>query len=343
MKSKHTNVLGLAVVVGMLAVMLLIVFQNNDWETILETVKSLNPWWLAGAVACWAGSLYFDGAGFYHYLHRRKYLVSRGYTFYVSLMGAFYSGLTPGSTGGQPMQVYYLKKRQVPVSVSTSVISIKFILGQLSTVVLVPVLWAVNGAYVNEQLGSVRWLIMVGWLVHLVGIVLTLMITFCRPVIQRPADWVVRKGTQWRLIRDEEAAREKLERVLCSFHANVMSLGKSPFELAQLTLTSTLSLGLLMAVIICVYHAFHLEGASWLNLLTTAYMLYLSASFNPLPGASGAQEGGFLVFYHGLFEPGQISLAMLVWRLISYHLSLAAGAIASAVVSLKAARKNKKE
>ena len=203
MKSNRTNALGLVIVIGMLAVMLLIVFQNNDWQTILNTLKALNPWWLAGAVACWVGNLFFDGLGFYHYLHRRGYPVSRGYAFYTALMGAFYSGLTPGSSGGQPMQVYYLKKRQVPVSVSTSVISIKFILGQLSTVILVPILWIVNHDYVNAQLGGVKWLILIGWLAHLAGVVLTLLITFCRPMIQRPADWVVRTGGNMRLIRDE--------------------------------------------------------------------------------------------------------------------------------------------
>ena len=60
--------------------------------------------------------------------------------------------------------------------------------------------------------------------------------------------------------------------------------------------------------------------------LFIAYLLYMSAGYNPLPGASGAQEGGFLIFYRGIFAPGQISMAMLVWRFVSYYLSLLAGA-----------------
>ena len=335
MKTKRTNLLGMLVILGMLAITLLIVFNNNDWETVIATIGSLAPGWMAGAVLCWLGYLYFDGLGFYHYLKRRGYPITTRYTLFTALMGAFYSGVTPGATGGQPMQVYYLKKRQVPVSVSTSVLSIKFILGQLSTVVLVPVLWLVNWDFVNAQLGGVRWLILTGWFIHLVGVVLTLMITFCRPVILRPAHWLVKAGAKMRILRDEEKARSQLERVLDSFHANVMTLGKDPVELISLTLTSVISLFLLMSVIVCVYEAFRQTGAHWGDLITSAYMLYLSASFNPLPGASGAQEGGFLVFYRGLFAPGEISLAMLVWRFVSYYLSLMAGAATLMIVTFR--------
>jgi len=335
MKTKRTNLLGMLVILGMLAITLLIVFNNNDWETVIATIGSLSPGWMAGAVLCWLGYLYFDGLGFYHYLKKRGYPITTRYTLFTALMGAFYSGVTPGATGGQPMQVYYLKKRQVPVSVSTSVISIKFILGQLSTVVLVPVLWLVNWDFVNAQLGGVRWLILTGWFIHLVGVVLTLMITFCRPVILRPAHWLVKAGAKMRILRDEEKARSQLERVLDSFHANVMTLGKDPVELISLTLTSVISLFLLMSVIVCVYEAFRQTGANWGDLITSAYMLYLSASFNPLPGASGAQEGGFLVFYRGLFAPGEISLAMLVWRFVSYYLSLMAGAATLMIVTFR--------
>jgi len=338
MKSKRTNVLGTLIILGMLAITLVIVFQNNDWQTVIATIGSLDPWWIIAAILCWLGNLYFDGLGFYRYLKKRGYPITTRYTLFTALMGAFYSGITPGSSGGQPMQIYYLKKRQVPVSVSTSVISIKFILGQLSTVILVPVMWLVNRDFVNAQLGSVRWLIFTGWFIHLVGVVLTLMITFCRPVILRPAHWLVKTGAKLHILRDEEKARSQLERVLDSFHANVITLGKDPVELASLTLTSIISLFCLMAVIVCVYEAFRQTGVHWSDLITSAYMLYLSASFNPLPGASGAQEGGFAVMFRGIFPDALLFVALMLWRFCTYYLSVLVGAamtIAENVSSLR--------
>ena len=54
-------------------------------------------------------------------------------------------------------------------------------------------------------------------------------------------------------------------------------------------------------------------------------MLFISASYTPLPGASGAQEGGFLLYFNGIFTEGTIGLALLVWRFFTYYIFLLIG------------------
>ena len=39
-------------------------------------------------------------------------------------------------------------------------------------------------------------------------------------------------------------------------------------------------------------------------LLTLSLLLFISASYTPLPGASGAQEGGFLYYFRNIFTGG---------------------------------------
>ncbi len=39
-----------------------------------------------------------------------------------SFIGFFYSGITPSATGGQPMQLYYMKKAGIKISDSTVVL-----------------------------------------------------------------------------------------------------------------------------------------------------------------------------------------------------------------------------
>ena len=51
----------------------------------------------------------------------------------------------------------------------------------------------------------------------------------------------------------------------------------------------------------------------------------MSASYTPLPGASGAQEGGFLLYFRGIFKDGTIGLALLIWRFFTYYLFLIVG------------------
>lgn len=327
--------LGLLVIAAVLALSLFIVLRSNDPATIAETIAGLHPGWVAAAAGCWFGFLFVDAVGYFCYYRQHGHAISLWYAVYVTLMGTFYSGITPGASGGQPMQVYYLKKAGVPVGTGTSGLSVRFALGQFSSVLIVPLIWLTNRAFIREQLRGVGWLVWLGWAIHLSGVLLIAAATFFRPQVQRLADGLVNLGAKLRLIHHPEKTGDKLRQVLDGYHANMIVTVRRPGEWLLQLLLSTLSVALLMAVAVCVYFAFGQSGSPWWQVLALAYLLYMSAGYNPLPGASGAQEGGFLIFYRGIFAPGQISLAMLVWRFVSYYLSLLVGAAALAADGIR--------
>ena len=66
---------------------------------------------------------------------------------------------------------------------------------------------------------------------------------------------------------------------------------------------------------------------NWYQLLTISFLLYISACYTPLPGASGAQEGGFLLYYDGIIPGDRIGLALLVWRFFTYYMFLIVGVV----------------
>ena len=74
-------------------------------------------------------------------------------------------------------------------------------------------------------------------------------------------------------------------------------------------------------------------------LLAVALLLFVSASYTPLPGASGAQEGGFLLYYRGIFIGGTITVALLVWRFFTYYLFLLTGAADALIGTLRRKRR----
>lgn len=317
----------MAIVLLMLGITLWIIFRTNDLETIARTMVSLEPEWLLAALGCWCLYILFDALGFWFFFRRHGYPISVRYACYVSLMGGFYNGITPGSSGGQPMQIYYFSKKHIPAGVSTSAISVKFVLGQSATVLLVPILWIANDHFLSEQLSNAGWFVVVGWIIHLLSVLAVLLAAFCRPLVQKVAVFLVQMGSKLKLIRNPDAALHKLYDCIDNYQANVLAVGRNPKELVIQILLAILSLLSLEVIAVCIYCAFGLSGASWGKLLTIAYMLYLGASYNPLPGASGAQEGGFLLFYRGLFPEGQISLAMLLWRFFTYYLQLILGTV----------------
>ena len=60
-----------------------------------------------------------------------------------------------------------------------------------------------------------------------------------------------------------------------------------------------------MLVPLCLYRAFGLSGWAPADLFTLQLLLFIAAAFVPLPGAAGAQEGGFYLFFRGVFPEGK--------------------------------------
>jgi len=340
---KKSRFFSLTIILGMIVFSILLVFRNNDLASVLQTLSSLNPKWLLGALTCWFASAAFDALVFVNFFRKHGQNITFFRALYVSMTGAFYSAITPGASGGQPMQVYELSKQGIPVGTSSSAISIRFVLSQLSIVVLTLLIGLLNQDLIHVQLSSVRWLIVIGWFVHLVGVILIILATFCKEPMQKILNGIVSIGKQLRLIRNPASVSSRLHGWLNSYHQSVLSSCSHPGELLLPAILTTISHMLSMMIPVCIYHAFGLQGACWQDLLFIAYMLYLSASYNPLPGASGAQEGGFLVFYQGIFPGEQISLAMLAWRFFSFYLYLLTGLVMLLGKTLRSIKRIKKE
>lgn len=343
MKPIWRKLLSSLFILGTLTIVIGLAFSNNDLADAWETLFKLDPLWLGAACMCWLCCLLFDGLSCKNFLRRQHYRIPFMRSLFISAIGYFYSNITPGASGGQPMQVYYMSKSGVPVGVATSCVTIKTVCNQFMLVVIGSVLWAFNRDFVNTQLAGVRWLIIIGWIINFMAIPPVLLITFNRPLLQRILAWLVRLGAKLRIIKNVDAVNLRVVTTLDAYHESILRLGRHPWHIVWQMLLSGMSLLGLMSVVLCVYLAFGgsfaAGGVPWYRMLTVSFLLFISTSYTPLPGASGAQEGGFLVFYKGLFPAGTGGLALLVWRFFTYYMFLLVGAVIIVIERIRAGRR----
>ncbi|NLO85181.1 MAG: flippase-like domain-containing protein [Clostridiales bacterium] len=339
MKSSTRKVLNFLFIAATMAMVIILAFGNSELENAWQVLFTLNPYWLGGAVLCWFCYLFFDACGYHLFLKNQNHRVKMRFALFISMIGFYYGNITPGASGGQPMQVYYMKKRDIPIGIGTSAISLKFMSNQLMTVTIASVLWICNATFIAAQLDGVMWAVIIGWIINFSAVPLILLITLHRPFVQSIVAFFVRMGAKFKLIKKPDDAMLRMNAILDTYHSSVLRLGRHPKQiLVQLVLSALSMLGL-TCVVICVYHAFGEVGTPWYQLLTLAFLLFLSASYTPLPGASGAQEGGFLAFYRGLFTSGTIGLALLVWRFATYYLFIIIGAVMTIAMQLRSGKK----
>lgn len=326
MKRRIFSFLFIAATLGLIV---FIAFSNSDLTNAWEALFTLRIEWMLCAFLGWFFYMFFDMLGLHYFLRKQKYPISLWYATYVTLLGFYYCNITPGSSGGQPMQVYYLNKRKIPVPISTSALSIKFLALQIMLVIITTVLWIANKDFVNAQLPKVKWFIYIGYGLNFLSIPLILLVALHRHMVQAIILFVVRILTKLHLIKRPEERIVRIEAGMDMYHMSILRMMKYPKRIVGQLVFAGLSMLSLMSIPISVYHAFSLSGEHWYNLLTASFLLFVSASYTPLPGASGAQEGGFLIFFAGVFTQGTIGLALLVWRFFSYYLFLLVGALIS--------------
>lgn len=325
-QSKRSRIISTALILCSIAMVIVIAFSNSELTNAWQALKSLHQGWLMMCVACLAGYIAAEGMGLSAFLKARGYRLPLPSAIHLSFQGLYYANITPGSSGGQPMQVYLMKRRNIPVGVGSSALTVRFFFNQLAAVVMTIALWLGEMAFCRVQLGRVSALIVAGWLVNFSSVPLILLAVFKRSLMDHIARWLIGLGARLRLVKQPEEALTRVEGILDNFHDSIREVMKRPGQLvAQMALSLTEML-CLTAVTIGVYHAFGQTGASWSQLLAVAFMLFVSASYTPLPGASGAQEGGFLLYYRGIFTGGTLSVALLVWRFMTYYLILIIGA-----------------
>ena len=325
-KKKLTKMFSIGVILLFIGLVLYLVFGNQELGDVWAVLGSLNKADLALCVACYAGFVLTEGIGLWAFLRMEGFKTRMSAAIHFSFAGIFYANITPSSTGGQPMQVYLMTKEGVSGGVATSALTVRYFFNQLAIVVLTAALWIAFPAFVDAQLGSVIGLVALGWTVNMLAIPLVILVMLNQRMVEKVAYWGIALMVKMRLCKRPEHWKERAKATLDLFHGSLFHLVKKPWQLLWQFLLSMAQVVCLMMVPALVYRALGLSGTPWYHLLTVACMLFVSASYTPLPGASGAQEGGFLLYFRGLMPEGTISIALLVWRFMTYYLCLIVGA-----------------
>ena len=302
-----------------------IAFSNEDLTNAWDAIKQMNLLWLACIFACWLIYTVCDGMNYWFYLRGEGFKISIGRAVNVALIGFYYCNITPSSAGGQPMQVNSMRKAGIPVGYGTMAVTIRFITNQTMTSVIALVLYFLNKDFVHEQLAGAIWLVRIGWLINFAAVPLVLLAAFKRNWVQKLAEMLISGLEKLHIIRNKEAFVSKVTEVLDTYHTALLNLMHSPGQILLQFACSTIGLLALFCTTVFVYYAFGLTGTPWYQILTISCLLFVSASYTPLPGASGAQEGGFLLYFKNIFKDGTIGLALLIWRFFTFYLYLIVG------------------
>ncbi len=335
MKAGTRKLLNLLFLLVTLAVVLFIGLKGNDLEELAAALTGFSPAFFGLCLLCWCVYILTDALSVHCFLARQGYRLRLIDSLHAAIVGLYYCNITPGASGGQPMEMYTLGRKNVPIGYSGSAMAVKFVCFQVTLLMTGALLWLFNRAFVFQHTQGIRWMILLGYIFNCFSISGVVLMAISR----RAMMWVINKciavGSKLRICRNPEASREKWANHCTSFLDSFRMLLHHPVDLLVQMLIALVQLLSLMLVIRCIYLGMGLSGVSPMQMITVGVLLYISASYTPLPGASGAQEGGFALFFRGIFPEATLFVALMIWRFFTYYLTILVGAAVTTVESLR--------
>ncbi len=329
--------------VTIIVILLILLFGSSPLEDIGEALRGFNIWWLLACIGALLLYWLMDGLLLHDitaYMYKREPLLQ---SIKIGLIGLYYCALTPSSTGGQPMQVVYMKRNKVPVGTATCIVCIKFVVYELSLCTIYIAAMLVRGADYYNNHNQAFWLAALGFAVNLVAVFFIILTIVNKKLVLKAGSWIIRVLGRIKIIKKKENTLEGFEKTIDDYHTAASYISRYKLRALGSYLISVLNLAFLFVIPYLIYLSFgRPNGYMLFDVFIMGAFLFLAVSFVPLPGAVGASEGGFMLFFGPFFGAGTV-IAMLIWRFLTYYLMLIIGSVLVVFDEVFSIRKAKKQ
>lgn len=330
-KSKRLNLIicGIAFVV-----MIVFLFFVDDPKTIWNAICSAKPLYLLLAVVCMLVYWFLESVNLHLVSKEVKPDHKFKDSFSTSMIGQYFNCITPFASGGQPIQAYYLVKFGMPLGSALTALLSKFIIYQAVLTVYSVVILIFRLSYVTETNGLMLPLVIIGFIVNTAVIMGLLMLAFFRKPTTKIAHFVVRLLGKIHIIKDVDEKIKYMDSEMEMYYENFLFIKKRPVLLIKMCIYTALQLTVFFGISYVIYLAFGLEGWDFLTIISCQAFVSMISAFVPLPGALGAAEGSYVLFYGRIFGD-YVSLSTVIWRFLTFYLAIIAGMTVSIYINRK--------
>lgn len=257
-----------------------------------------------------------------------------------ALVGFFFSSITPGASGGQPMQIYYMHKDKISISHSTLSVLIELFSSQIATIILSIIGITLNYDFLKTNLNGLIYVVYLGIILNLIIVVFLFIFIFSKKLSAYLINIVI-KILKLIKVKNIENIEEKMIEEINTYHKSAVYIKNNKMVMLKTFITSLVQSIVSYSIPYWVYCSFGFTEYGILDFITLQAVLYTTVSALPLPGAVGVSESAFLIIYKALFPATLLSSAMLLNRGISFYLSVLISGIIVSGITLKSKKINK--
>ena len=233
-----------------------------------------------------------------------------------SLIGYFFSGITPAASGGQPMQIYYMHKDKISVSKSTLALLINLTSMQIVSISIALISLLFNYKFMNRVLII---LFIIGISLNMMALAILLISIFSRRLSRLLIKIAVKIMIFFHIKKIWKKKRKLIEE-LHSYQKSAKYI-RGNKKLILKTITTTLLQYLIYySTAYWTYRSLGFSGHNIIEITTMQSILFATVSSIPSPGSVGVSEGAFIEVFRNIYPTEMIKSATLLNRAINFYL-----------------------
>jgi len=320
---KPKYIFNIAVIGLCIGIIIYFFFSENGLRDLLNSNTPILWWWIVAALVSEVVFMLFESSVIYVFIKDDFKSFRFIDAVKVALMGLFWCAVTPSSTGGQPMQVYLLHSMNVPVGYSSSRLIQKFMVYQVVLTLINIVSVFINiGTIMSAPHTNVRLiavLLALGFITQIGVTALFLIFSFSEKLSRKLVMFLAKILNKIKIVKNVDQKIENIEKQLESFHTSNRDIYKKPALLTKAAILTFCQFVAMFLVSYFIYRALGFDSAGPVQIISCQAIVNLVSGMIPIPGASGAAELGFTVFFGPFFLHGTLKSAALIWRFINYY------------------------
>lgn len=302
------------------------VFHGEDIGQMLAAIRRVDSRWLIPGIILVIFFIWGESIIIWYMMRSFHIFLKKRICFLFSSVGFFFSCITPSASGGQPMQIYYMKKEKIPIPVSTVILMVVTITYKLVLVVIGAGVLVFGGTFKEHYLKGILPVFYLGLLLNIFCVSFMTLLVF-HPVL---AKRILTGGLEWfeklRLLKRHRERREKLLDAMRVYRETAEYLRHHKRMIVIVIFITFAQRLALFGVTWTVYRAFGMSGTGMADIILLQAVISVSVDMLPLPGGMGISETLFLKIFTPVF--GQMLLpAMVLSRGLGYYSQLLISAL----------------
>lgn len=298
------------------------VFQGKDFSQTIQIIKDVKVLYLLPAVLCVLLFIWGESIIIHYLLGSLNIKMRKWICFLFSSIGFFFSCITPSASGGQPVQVYYMKRKGIPIPVATMVLMVVTITYKAVLVLIGLGMIVFGQEFIHEYLSDILPIFYLGIVLNVCCVGFMILLVFHTTLAKN----ILSKGLNFlekiHLVHYKESRHKKLESGMTKYQE-----AAAYFREHQLVVVNVLVITFIQRIAIFmstyfVYLAFDLSGFSVIVIVLLQAVISISVDMLPLPGGMGISEKLFLTIFAPVFGAKILFPGMILSRGLSYYTEL---------------------